>query len=494
VRLPIRVRMTAWYVALLALIIAAVGAFLVLRLHADLVAAMDSRLNPAVDQIALGYHAEGAPEARDVSATVLSGEAAASQVLTPDGRVVVAYGDRVARAPMLQAAELRRVPSGRRVERTATLGPRGRRFRLVARATTRGVYRRVVVAAEAMAATDRSVHRVLMLLLLACPVALAATAAGGWWLARRALRPIGRLTSDAGRIGMNRLADRLPVAATGDEVARLATTLNTMLARIEAGVDEQHRLVADASHELRTPLAAMRAELDVSLRADDLGPAAREVLHSTRDEVDRLSRTVEGLLTLARADEGALDLHPRAVDLADVAARTVERLRALAAARGISVELRPAPAPARADPAWLDQAIGSLLDNAITFSPAGGTVTVVTAGGGEGHDAIVQVLDEGPGIPPEDRERVFERFHRLDPSRTRATGGTGIGLSIVREIARAHDGRVWAEPGPHGGSRFTIAVPGAAHKLLLGPGSYGRVVRSPSPEATRCEPHPSPQP
>jgi heavy metal sensor kinase len=459
VRLPIRVRMTAWYVALLALIIAAVGAFLVVRMHADLVAAMDARLDQGGDQVAVGYHAEGRSEARDVSATVLSGDAAASQVLTPTRRVVVSYGDRVATAPMLAPGELSRVLAGRRVRRTVTLGAGREHFRIVARATTRGIYPRVVVVGESLATVDRSVHRLLMLLLLACPAAVAATAVGGWWLARRSLRPIHRLIADAGRIGIDRLDERLPVPGTGDEVAQLAATLNTMIGRIEAGVDEQRRLVADASHELRTPLAAMRAELDVSLRADDLDPQAQDVLRSTREEVDRLSHTVDGLLTLARADQGALDLQVHPLDLAVVAGDTVERLRELARVSDVRLEARLEPAPARGDAAWLGQAVANLVDNAIKFSPAGTTVTVSTAT--EADEAIVRVLDAGPGIPTDAREHVFDRFRRVDASRTRATGGSGIGLSIVREIARAHGGRAWTEPGPGRGSLFVLAVPTA---------------------------------
>jgi heavy metal sensor kinase len=449
--------MTAWYVALLAVIVAAVGAFLVLRLRTDLVAAMDGRLRPAVAQIALGYHAEGPPEAPDVSSTVLSGPAAASQVLTPAGRVVVSYGAPVSRRPMLPAADRRAVAAGRIVRRTAVLGRGRERYRLLAGATTRGVYRRVVVAAEPMAAIDASVHRLLTLLLLAGPAALVATAAGGWLLAGRSLRPIGRLTAEAGGIGMDRLAERLPVPATGDEVARLAATLNAMLARIERGVDEQNRLIADASHELRTPLAAMRAELDVSLRADDLGPAAEEVLLSTRDEVDRLARTVDGLLILARADQGTLALDRAPVDLAAVAAETVERVRPLARLRDVRVAARLDPAPADGDASRLGQAVANLLDNAIKFSPAGATVAVTT--GRDGAEVRVTVVDEGPGIPAAARERVFDRFYRVDASRARATGGSGIGLSIVREIARAHAGRVWTEPDPAGGSRFVLALP-----------------------------------
>jgi heavy metal sensor kinase len=459
VSLPIRARMTLWYVALLAAIIAAVGAFLVVRLRADLTAELDRRLNPALDQIALGYHEEGAPELPDISGTVLSGESAASQVLATDGTVAAHYGARVAGAPMLRPAELHAVlADGVRIDRSATLG--AHRWRVVARASTRKGAPVAVVAAESTAPIDRSVHRLIVLLLIAGPAALAATAAGGWWLARRSLRPIQRLTDEAALIGIDRLADRLPEPATHDEVARLAATLNTMLARIEAGVEEQHRLIADASHELRSPLAAMRAELDVSLRADHLDPQAAAVLRSARAEVDRLSRTVDGLLTLAQADQGALDLELGPVDLATVAEETAHRLQSLAADRSIDLRTSLDPAPVRGDPGRLAQAVANLLDNAIKYSPAGGAVVVSTAT--DGAHARLDVLDEGPGIPPDARERVFDRFARLDASRTQATGGAGIGLSLVQEIARAHGGRASTEPGPRGGSRFSLVLPSSA--------------------------------
>jgi heavy metal sensor kinase len=449
--------MTVWYVALLAVIIAAVGAFLVLRLRADLVAAIDRRLGGAADQIALGYHTEGPPEARDVAATLLSGEAGGAQVLTPDGRVTVAYGDRVARVPLLGARDRARVAAGARLRRTVDVGAG---YRVAARQVLRGVHPRVVVAAESLVTVDRSVHRLLVLLLLAGPAALAATALGGWWLARRALRPIDRLTARAGAIGIDGLDERLEAGAARDEVARLAATLNMMLSRIAGGVREQRRLVADASHELRTPLAAMRTELEVSLRADALDEPARVVLASTLEEVERLSRTVDGLLLLARADDGTLELRIGDVDLAEVARETAARLDVLARARGVEVVVDGAAAPARGDAAWLGQALGNLMDNAIELTRPGGAVRVKTAV--EDGRALVRVTDEGPGIPDADRERVFDRFHRLDPSRTRTTGGAGIGLAIVREITRAHGGRVWNEPAPGGGTTFVLALPAAA--------------------------------
>ena len=461
--LPIRARMTAGYVTLLAVIIAAVGAFLVLRLRTDLVDGVDRTLVPAAHQIALGYHAEGKPEAHDVSATVLSGEPAGSQVLDPRGHVIVAYGDPVARGPMLDDGDRALVLRGGPLHRTARLGPAGHRFRIAAEATTtHGGQPVIVVAAESLAGADRSVHRVLVLLLLAGPAALVATALAGWWLARRALRPIDRLTTEAQAIGLDRLGDRLAVPGTGDEVAHLAATLNTMLSRIQHGVEEQQRLVSDTSHELRTPLAAMRAELDVSLRADDLGPAARAVLESTREEVDRMSRTVEDLLVLASADEGLLALHTVPADLGDVAAAVVVAMEPLARSRSIALQLDAGPAPAVADARRVERAVGNMVDNAVKYSPPGSTVRVRTATAG--GEALVEVADEGAGVPPELAERVFDRFYRLDAARTRGGGGggSGIGLAIVREVARAHGGRAWVRAAPGGGSVFSLALPAPA--------------------------------
>jgi signal transduction histidine kinase len=260
------------------------------------------------------------------------------------------------------------------------------------------------------------------------------------------------MTARAAAIDLDRIGERVAVPPTGDEVARLATTLNAMLDRIEHGVHEQHRLVADASHELRSPLAAMRAELDVSLRADDLQPAARAVLESAREEVDRMTRTVDDLLVLASLDEGRLELLVEPLDLRDVAERAVAKLRPLAGARGVTLTAGGAEAPALADAEHLDHALRNLVENAIKFGPEGGVVDVTTwARAGE---VGVTVRDDGPGVEPDLREQVFDRFFRADPSRARATGGGGLGLAITREIALAHGGRVWVDDA----SAFSLAL------------------------------------
>jgi heavy metal sensor kinase len=454
--MPIRVRMTIWYVALLAVIVAAVGVFVVVRLRSDLTAAVDTRLHGGDGQIATAYENEGRVEFHDTSVTVLSGERAGSQVLAADGRVVLSYGDSVANAPLLEPDEVKNALRGPIAEQTILPHAGSARFRVAARPVIRKGRQQVVVAAESLGPVDSSVHRVAILLLLAGPGALLLTAAGGWWLARRALRPIGRMTSAAETIdadGGEWLAD----PGTKDEVAHLARTLNTMLDRIRGGVEQQRRLVADASHELRTPLAAMRSELDVSLRADELSPDARDVLVSVREEVDRLSRTVDDLLTLAGADEGGLTLATEPVDLQNVALQVSDAIRPIAAARNVAVAVNGQSTIVMGDPERLRQALGNLVENAVKFSPDGGHVELSTAMNGQ--NARMTVADEGPGIAPEHRERVFERFFRADSSRTRSAGGTGLGLAIAREIVAAHGGRVWVEPREPSGSVFSVELP-----------------------------------
>jgi heavy metal sensor kinase len=449
--MPIRARMTIWYVGLLALVIAAVGAFVVVSLRADLTDSVDRSLRPAVRQIAAGYHAEGAPEFRDTAASVLAGERAAAQILTLNRRVVLAYGDPVAARPLLGSAAVR-TSAG-----PLTVDADGGRFRVAARPTRRRGQRVIAVAAVSMAPVDRSVHRVLVLLLFACPAALIATALGGWWLARRSLRPVDTMTRTATAIGVERLGDRVPEPRTRDEVGQLAATLNSMLARIEHGVAEQRRLVADASHELRTPLAAMRAELDVSLRLDDLDPQGRALLESVREEVDRLSRTVDDLLTLAAADAGRMALRAEPIELRELARTVVAELEPLAGGKHVRLAVSGDGGLVTADLAALHHALRNVVENAIEFSAPNGRVEVVTTSAN--GTASVAVRDEGPGIPPEHRERVFERFYRVDPSRTRSSGGSGLGLAITAELVRAQGGTVWVEESQPRGSRFNIELP-----------------------------------
>jgi heavy metal sensor kinase len=458
--MPIRLRLTAWYALLLALIVVAVGVFVSVRLRSDLTESIDTRLRPALQQIAVGYRNEGKQEFHDVTGSVLSGERAASQVLTQDGVVLLHHGDRVAATSLLDRAQLAHAQGAPLSGITVRPGDARGGFRIAAQSTTRRGRAVVVVAAESMAPVESSVHRVIVLLVLACPAALLLTAAGGWWLARRALRPVEQMTLDAERIEVESVDERIAEPRTHDEVGHLARTLNAMLARIRSAVAQQRQLVDDASHELRTPLAAMRSEIDVSLRADDLDPAARAVLESVREEVDRLARIVDDLLTLAESDQHRLTLATEDVDLAVVAERAASGLRHLAEQRSVALQVSGDATIVAADPERLSQAIGNVIDNAVKFSPAGATVAVYTTANGAG--ASVTVTDDGPGVAETDRSRIFERFFRADGARTR--GGSGLGLAIAHTIISAHGGEIRYEPRNPTGSAFEIELPASSRR------------------------------
>jgi heavy metal sensor kinase len=456
-RLPIRLRLTAWYAALLAAILVALGAFLVLQLEADLQDRVDRELATHSERIRGGYAAEGDDAFREAAWFALPRGGGAAQVIDPAGRVQVSYGETPDDRPIVPAAALAAALRGEPRTFTVALGRPPQRYRASVAAVERQGEPRAVVVAESLGEAEASVGHLLALLLLAGPAALAATALVGWWLARKALRPVERMISQAQAIEVDRLHERIAVPQAADELAELALTLNAMLDRLERGLRENRRLVGDASHEFRTPLAVMRTELDVSLRGDPLPTAAREVLESAREEVDRMSRTVDNLLPLAQVDEGRLVLVRRRVDLRDAVAAAVGPLRGLAARKGISLDAGGEPAPALGDPERLRQAVANLVENAIKFSPAGASVTV--RAWREGDEVGVTVADDGPGIPEDARPHVFDRFYRVDRARGRDAGGSGLGLAIVREMALAHGGRVWLESEEGRGSRFTIALP-----------------------------------
>jgi heavy metal sensor kinase len=457
VRLPIRVRLTAWYAALLAVIIVSLGAFLVLRLRSDLQAAVDRGVREGAAKIARGYAAGGTAEFIEMAETVLPRGGSAAQVLDPAGRVLLTYGDEVAARDIIPDAARADALSGRRRLLTVRLGGNAQRFRAMVLPARRLGQPQVVVVAESLETVERSVNRVLILLLLAGPAALAATALGGWWLARKGLLPVERMTSEAEEIGIDRLHERVAVPRARDEIGHLAETLNAMLDRLERGINEKHRLIADASHELRTPLAVMRAELDVTLRRRGLPADAHEVLESAREEVARMSRTVDNLLTLAEVDEGRLGLIPTRMALREAIEAAVRPLRPLAEAKRLRIDVDGDGCEADADPHRLHQALTNFIENAIKYAHVGGRVSVTAWCVSD--EVGVTVSDDGPGIPAEARTHVFDRFYRVDVARSRESGGSGLGLAICHEIAGAHGGRVWVESEEGGGSRFSLALP-----------------------------------
>lgn len=285
------------------------------------------------------------------------------------------------------------------------------------------------------------------------PIMIAGLAVVGWLIVGRALRPVEALRIQAARIPGTDLTRRLPEPSTGDELARLAATFNELLGRIQAATDGQRQFVADAAHELRSPIASLRAQLEVTARALPAGDAGSDPMAGPIFDAERLTRLVDDLLALARLDAHR-DPHFEPVDLDDIVLGEVRRHR------GGSVTIDASGVSAgrvRGDPAGLVRLVGNLLDNAVRHAERTVTVRLRTADG----VVTLTVADDGSGVPPADRERIFERFTRLDEARSRDAGGAGLGLAIVRDVARMHGGDVRvSDNGP--GAVFTVTVPEAA--------------------------------
>jgi signal transduction histidine kinase len=324
-------------------------------------------------------------------------------------------------------------------------------FRVVAqRVTTKsGTY--VVYVAGSLEPVEDSTSSLVRLLLIGLPALLVLVGATTWVVTGRALRPVEAIRQEVEAIGAEDLHRRVPEPEAVDEIGRLARTMNAMLARLEDATERQQRFVADASHELRSPLTGIRAQLEVDLAHPDRADwqtTERDVL----DDAIRLQRLVDDLLTLATADASALDASHRApVDVDEIVLTESRRLRSRTACRIDTTAVSGAQLDANAD--QLVRAVRNLLDNAAHHART--TVTVTLR---ETDDAVVlSVADDGPGIPPDQRDRVFERFARLDDGRARDEGGTGLGLAITQEVVNLHGGTIVIDDAP--GARFTLSFP-----------------------------------
>lgn len=297
---------------------------------------------------------------------------------------------------------------------------------------------------------------------VAIPLLILAAAASGYFLARRSLAPVASMAEHATEISATNLHERLPVGG-GDELVRLARVINDLLDRLEASFEQQRRFMADASHELRTPTAIVRTEADVTLSKAHRDEAEyRESVGIMQDASRRLTRIVDDLFLLARSDAGHLVVHRGPIYLEDVVDDTTRGMRPLAEKRQVRLELADVvEAPVEGDADLLGRLLLNLMDNAIKHSPAGGLVSVGMQR--TGNWVHVDVVDEGPGIPPEAQSRVFERFFRVDAARTRPetshTSGAGLGLAIARRIAEVHDGRLELAESRPGHTAFRVSVP-----------------------------------
>jgi heavy metal sensor kinase len=448
----LRFRLTLWYVALFSALFVAFGLFL----YGVLSRALHSRLDESLAADARTAAAIMADELVEDKgdADIASRETAATLRGNPvgillDGHLLAAS------APSLPGAfeAAARAPDG---PSGIPFGPHGSRaFSLALRKDGRTF---LMVAVSPLDSITASLNTVRRALFFALPLVIALAGFGGFMLATSNLAPVGWMAEQSRKISGSNLHKRLEIGDAAEELTTLAASFNELLARLDQTFESMRRFVADASHELRTPISVIRGEADVAL-STERGPSEyRESLAIVQDESRRLSRLVDDLLNLARADAGNVKLQVREFYFNDLIAECCRSMHALAAARGIRLECRcPDDVSFHGDEELLRRLVMNLLDNAIRYTPNGGRVTAILDT--LGPEVRIRVEDTGIGIAAEAVPHVFERFYRADKARSRQDGGFGLGLAIVHWIAESHKGAVDLASHPGEGSTFTVTLP-----------------------------------
>lgn len=454
----VRMRLTMWYALALSIILVLYAGGVFALVSQGVYRELDDRVR----------------EDYDVAKHLLANSGNGEVGLRPDGRRSVAHGGEASNWLAVWSGEhdllYEHRPHGHDslqspesishavMPSTVTL-PGGERVRRAAGSHSIDGRHVVIAVARSEERVRSQLSAFLLILLLALPVAVGIAALGGAFLAGRALTPVAAIAAKARTITAERLSERLDVGHPDDEFGKLATVFNETLARLENSFAETRRFTADASHELRTPLTSIRSVGEVGLSESRDEPAYRAIIGSILEEVDRMTQLVDGLLSLTRADGSRVRLQPERIDLAELADDVATLLAPLAEERAqeIAIERTAAGIVVSADRAVVRQAVVNLVDNAIKYgNPKSRIVIRVSQHTGA---AALEVVDTGPGLAPEHRERVFERFYRIDDSRARASGGSGLGLAIARRAIEIHGGHIELDSELEQGSVFRILLP-----------------------------------
>ncbi len=460
----IRFRLVAWYVGLLIAVFILLGILmyggLKLYLEESLSKAQIRRAQQIADTLLANIEKTGeayvtneinawfAPETNDRFIRITRGDAS------------VLY---LSQSPKDLSFDAGRVPPFRGLVRETSWrkvsDANGQKLLIAAVASqTRDNRRFLVEVGASLEPVQALLNRLLLLLGLTLAAMLVVATGGGYFLVRRALAPVVKIAGSAEQISLHNLKERLPVAQTGDELEHLSISLNHMIARLEDALQHNRRFIADASHELRTPLTIMRGELESIVDETQFTPDVQRTAASVLEEVERLARIVEGLFAVSRLDAGEAQKEWVQFDLAMLATSTAEQMCLLAEDKAIAITTyAPRPVPIEGDRARLKQVVVNLLDNAIKYTSDGGKIRLsVVATNGK---AVLEVEDNGIGIPAAAQPHIFERFFRVDKARSREMGGAGLGLSIVKSICAAHGGRVDFQSAEGAGSRFKVELP-----------------------------------
>ncbi|MBD3924140.1 HAMP domain-containing protein [Nocardioides cavernae] len=440
--LSLRSRTTFTAVALVAVVLGAGAWVLLTTLDRQLVAATDLTSRATARDLVEMVRTDRLP---DVLTQV--GDDGVAQVFAADGTVLAASANITGRGPITGPAESPearlRTFDGPDDQETETY-----RAWTVAGASPRGQV--TVVVGNSLEAVHEASRRLRALLLIGVPLAVLVLGGVVWVLVGRALGRLDRIRSDVDAIDPRQLDRRVVATGPRDEVGRLAATMNRMLARVEAAVTRQRQLVADVSHDLQSPLATQRLSLEVALR-DPGAVDADELRSGVLGPAQAMERLVDDLLVLAAADEHALAT-VTSVDLDALVLEEAERARSNSHVRIDTA--RVSAGPVRANPSEIRRAVRNLVDNAVAYAASTVELAVTTIG----EEVVLDVLDDGPGVPPDERERIFDRFHRGDPSRQGGVSGSGLGLSIARTATERAGGRLDLVDGP-AGAHFRMVLP-----------------------------------
>lgn len=456
----IRTKLTLWYVGVLALVVIAFAAMtnfvLVNALNKD----TDERLVEMARNFGVALMAEQEDEKSSAASERAIAEAVNEMrfrdyqflISTHEGRVFASTIESVLEAKCLDHSTDFR-----------TCEINGEPFRVYESPFTSGTTEYRLLSFHSLKEQIALKHQVTGIFLFGVPLTLILAGFGGYFLARKNLAPVVEIGRQASQIGAGNLNERITIKNKHDELADLARVFNELLARLDASFEQQRRFMADASHELRTPLAIVRGEAEVALSKDDRSTAEyRESLSILHDESKRLTKIVEDLFTLARADAGQFHSSFAPVYLDEIVGDAVRSMRVLADQRNIGLSITGATGMSfRGDESLLRRLFLNLLDNAVKYSRPGGKVSVVCLS--TEANLRIDIMDNGTGIPPQEQGRIFERFYRVDKARGRrdgtATSGAGLGLSISWWIAAIHNGSVALVSSTESGSVFSVTFP-----------------------------------
>ena len=449
-RIPLRLRLTLVFGIGMAVVLLGLGAFAYLRINADLLASVDAGLRSRAQVLADSARASLAHDDVGASSTLIDPDEAFAQILDGSGKIIDASSG-VADTQLLSAAEVGSIAEPTFV--TRQVAPKEDPVRLLAVAIE-GSPRRVAVVGATLGDVIEATQRFLLVMGTIGPLAIVITAVAGWLLAGAALRPVEQMRREAAAVSASDPGRRLPVPQTGDELERLATTLNSMLDRLQEAMERERRFVDDASHELRTPLATLRAEVDLTLTRRRDAAALEASMRSVQEDVHRLQRLTDDLLLLARTRGGRIRVQRAQTSLSGLGRRTIQSVVSQAAGAGVTIDIDASDETVEVDPDRMEQALRNLLENAIRAAPRGGMVRL-TARRLDGRATFV-VDDNGPGFRPDLLSRAFQPFTRGD-AETAGSTGAGLGLSIVQAVAEAHGGSAVAGNTPNG-ARVTLEV------------------------------------